>query len=173
MRILVIGSGGREHAICWALNKNSAGPIELFCAPGNAGIAQVAECISIQVDDLWGLAGYAEQSHIDLTIVGPEAPLAAGIVDEFESRGLRIVGPNKAAALLESSKAFAKDFMVRHSIPTAGYRVANSIQEAKHILQSGEFGDELASVVIKADGLAAGKGVFIARDRVAALEALR
>src|SRR2546423_1347760 len=173
MRILVIGSGGREHAICWALNKTSAEPVELFCAPGNAGIAQVAECVPIQVDDLSALASYAEQSHIDLTMVGPEAPLAAGIVDECESRGLRIVGPNKAAARLESSKAFAKDFMVRHSIPTAGYRVANSIQEAKHILQSGEFGDERASVVIKADGLAAGKGVFVARDRAAALDAVR
>src|SRR5438874_2112783 len=173
MRILVIGSGGREHAICWALNKTSAEPVELFCAPGNAGIAQVAECVPIQVDDLSALAGYAEQSHIDLTLVGPEAPLAAGIVDEFESRGLRIVGPNKAAARLESSKAFAKDFMTWHSIPTAGYRVANSIQEAKHILQSGEFADDLASVVIKADGLAAGKGVFVARDRAAALDALR
>ena len=173
MRILVIGSGGREHAICWALNKTSAGPLELFCAPGNAGIAQVAECVPIQVSDLAALADYAEQSNIDLTMVGPEAPLAAGIVDEFESRGLRIMGPSRAAARLESSKAFAKDFMARHSIPTAGYRVANSIQEAKHILQSGEFGDDLASVVIKADGLAAGKGVFVALDRAAALDAVR
>jgi phosphoribosylamine--glycine ligase len=173
MRILVIGSGGREHAICWALNKNSTESLELFCAPGNAGIAQVAECVPIQVDDLSGLATYAEQSNIDLTMVGPEAPLAAGIVDEFESRGLRVVGPNKAAARLESSKAFAKDFMARRSIPTARYRIANSIEEAKHILRSDEFGDDLASVVIKADGLAAGKGVFVARDRAAALDALR
>src|SRR5690349_13585233 len=150
MRILVIGSGGREHAICWALNKNSAESLKLFCAPGNAGIAQVAECVPIQVDDLSGLANYAEQSKIDLTMVGPEAPLAAGIVDEFESRGLRVVGPNKAAARLESSKAFAKNFMARHSIPTARYRVAGSIQEAKDILLSGEFGDHLSSVVIKA-----------------------
>jgi phosphoribosylamine--glycine ligase len=173
MRILVIGSGGREHAICWALNKKSVEPVELFCAPGNAGIAQVAECVPIQVDDLSALANYAEQSKIDLTMTGPEAPLAAGIVDNFESRGLRTVGPNKAAARLESSKAFAKDFMTRHSIPTARYRVANSIQEARHILQSGEFGDDLASVVIKADGLAAGKGVFVARDHAAALDAVR
>lgn len=169
----MIGSGGREHAICWALKKNSVEPVELFCAPGNAGIAQVAECVPIPADDLSALANYAEQSKIDLTMVGPEAPLAAGIVDEFESRGLRIVGPNKAAARLESSKAFAKDFMARHSIPTARYRVANSIAEAKHILQSGEFGDDLTSVVIKADGLAAGKGVFVARDRAAALDAVR
>jgi phosphoribosylamine--glycine ligase len=172
MRILVIGSGGREHAICWALNKTSVEPVELFCAPGNAGIAQVAECVPIPVNDSSALADYVERSNIDLTMVGPEAPLAAGIVDEFESRGLRIVGPNKAAARLESSKAFAKDFMARHSIPTAGYRVANSIQEARDILQSGEFGDDLASVVIKADGLAAGKGVFVAHDRAAALDAV-
>jgi len=169
----VIGSGGREHAICWALSKTSVEPVELFCAPGNAGIAQVAECVPIQVDDLSALVDYAEQSNFDLTMIGPEAPLAAGIVDEFESRGLRIVGPNKAAARLESSKAFAKDFMTRHSIPTARYRVANSIQEAKRILQSGEFGDDLASVVVKADGLAAGKGVFVARDLAAALDAVR
>src|SRR5438105_1156988 len=173
MRILVIGSGGREHAICWALSKTSVEPVELFCAPGNAGIAQVAECVPIQVDDLSALANYAEQSNIDLTMVGPEAPLAAGIVDEFESHGLRIVGPRKAAARLESSKAFAKDFMARHSIPTARYRVANSTEETRHILQSGEFGDDLASVVIKADGLAAGKGVLVARDRAAALDAVR
>ena len=172
MRILVIGSGGREHAICWALKKHSVEPVELFCAPGNAGIAQVAECIPIPVNDLSSLANYAEQSNIDLTMVGPEAPLAAGIVDEFESRALRVLGPNQAAARLESSKAFAKDFMARHFIPTARYRVANSFQEAKHILQSGEFGDEPASVVIKADGLAAGKGVFVARDRAAAFAAL-
>jgi phosphoribosylamine--glycine ligase len=173
MRILVIGSGGREHAICWALNKTSIEPVELFCAPGNAGIAQVAECVPIPADDLSALANYAAQSNIDLTMVGPEAPLAAGIVDEFESRALRIVGPKQAAAQLESSKAFAKDFMARHSIPTARYRVADSIQEARHILQTGEFGDELTSVVIKADGLAAGKGVFVARDRAAALDAVR
>jgi len=173
MRILVIGSGGREHAICWALNKTSIEPVELFCAPGNAGIAQVAECVPIAADDLSALANYAAQSNIDLTMVGPEAPLAAGMVDEFESRGLRIVGPNQAAARLESSKAFAKDFLARHSIPTARYRVANSIEEAKHILQSGEFGDDLTSVVIKADGLAAGKGVFVARDRADALDAVR
>ncbi len=173
MKILVVGSGGREHAICWALKKNSKQPLELFCAPGNAGIAQVAELVPIRVDELSALATYAERSNIDLTMVGPEAPLAVGIVDEFEARGLRVVGPTKAAARLESSKAFAKDFMARHSIPTARYRVANSITEAAQILKTGMFGDERASVVIKADGLAAGKGVFVARDRNLALEALR
>src|SRR2546421_8037066 len=108
MRILVIGSGGREHAICWALNKNSAGPLELFCAPGNAGIAQVAECVSVDMTDMAALANLALDKKIDLTFVGPEAPLAAGIVDEFTRRGLRIVGPGKDAARLESSKSFAK-----------------------------------------------------------------
>src|SRR5881398_3546625 len=166
MRILVIGSGGREHAICWALKKTSVEPVELFCAPGNAGIAQVAECVPIQVDDLSALADYAEQSNIDLTMVGPEAPLAAGIVDEFEQRGLRIVGPGREAARLESSKAFAKEFMRRHRIPT-------SPDEAIKILQSGEFGGKEASVVVKADGLAAGKGVVVASSRSEAVQAVR
>ncbi len=169
----MIGAGGREHAICWALKRNSMEPVELFCAPGNAGIAQIAECVPIQIDDLSALADFAERSKIDLTMVGPEGPLASGIVDVFASRGLRIVGPNKAAARLESSKAFAKDFMSRQNIPTARYRVANSTEEATRILQSNPFGDERGSAVIKADGLAAGKGVFVARDRTEALDAVR
>jgi phosphoribosylamine--glycine ligase len=173
MKILVVGSGGREHTICWALKRNSQQRLELFCAPGNAGIAQVADCVPIQVNDLSALAKYAEHAKIDLTMVGPEAPLAAGIVDEFERRGLRIIGPTKAAARLESSKAFAKDFMTRHSIPTARYRVANSIPEAQRILESETLGDERSSVVIKADGLAAGKGVFVTCDRDSALAALQ
>src|ERR1700682_6197271 len=165
MRILVIGGGGREHALIWALRKTTTRPLEVFCAPGNAGIAQIAECVPIGVDDLAGLAAFSKQSEIDLNIVGPEAPLAAGIVDEFEKRGLRIVGPGREAARLESSKAFAKDFMRRHEIPTARYRIASSADEAVEILQSGEFGEEAASVVVKADGLAAGKGVFVAPSR--------
>lgn len=173
MKILVIGSGGREHAICWTLKKNSNQSVELFCAPGNAGIAQIAQCVPIRVDDLLGLAEFAQRSSIDLTVVGPEGPLAAGIVDEFEARGLRIVGPNQAAARLESSKAFAKDFMARYSIPTARYRVATSIAEAYRVLNADEFGDESSAVVVKADGLAAGKGVWVARNRAAAFDALR
>src|SRR5438128_292953 len=156
MRILVVGSGGREHALVWALRKNPAKPMELFCAPGNAGIAQIAECVPLRTDDLEALAAFSEESKVDLTMVGPEAPLTAGIVDEFEERGLLIVGPGREAARLESSKAFAKDFMSRHKIPTARYRIASSADEAIRILQSGEFGDEDASVVVKADGLAAG-----------------
>lgn len=165
MRILLVGSGGREHALAWALRKNSARPLELFCVPGNAGIAEVAECLPIGTNDVAKLAGFAEQSKIDLTVVGPEGPLAEGIVDEFERRGLLIVGPRSKAARLESSKAFAKDFMRRHRIPTAHYRIASSQEEALGILRSGEFGDESASVVVKADGLAAGKGVVVAASR--------
>src|SRR5437660_9116556 len=173
MRILIVGSGGREHALVWALQKNATKPSELFCAPGNAGIAQVAERVRVKADDIAALARFAEESRIDLTVVGPEAPLATGIVDEFEQRGLRIVGPGREAARLESSKAFAKDFMRRHRVPTARYRVASSPDEAIAILQSGEFGGEEASVVVKADGLAAGKGVVVAPSRSAAVQAVR
>ena len=172
MKILVIGSGGREHSICWALKQTSTRELEVFCAPGNAGIAQIANCVAIQVNDAHALTMFAEENKIDLTMVGPEAPLADGIVDVFEARGLKIVGPTKDAARLESSKAFAKDFMQRHSIPTARYHVANSTDEAFTIISSGEFGGESAPVVIKADGLAAGKGVFVARNRNEAFEAL-
>jgi len=171
MKILIIGSGGREHALVWTLQRNTARQLELFCAPGNAGIAQIAKCIPIAADDLSSLAAFAKESQIELTMVGPEAPLAAGIVDEFERQGLQIVGPGKEAARLESSKAFAKDFMRRHEIPTARYRIASSADEAVTILQSGEFGDEDAPVVVKADGLAGGKGVIVAATRTAALQA--
>src|SRR5437660_1030431 len=173
MRILIVGSGGREHALVWALQKNATKPSELFCAPGNAGIAQVAERVRVKADDIAALARFAEESRIDLTMVGPEAPLATGIVDDFEQRGLRIVGPGREAARLESSKAFAKDFMSRHRVPTARYRIASSPDEAIAILQSGEFGGEEASVVVKADGLAAGKGVVVAPSQSAAVQAVR
>src|SRR5437660_10011501 len=173
MRVLMVGSGGREHALAWALRKNATKLSELFCAPGNAGIAQVAERVRVKANDIGGLAKFAEESRIDLTVVGPEAPLAAGIVDEFEQRGLRIVGPRREAARLESSKAFAKEFMRRHRIPTARYRIASSPDEAIEILQSGEFGGKKASVVVKADGLAAGKGVVVATSRSEAVQAVR
>jgi phosphoribosylamine--glycine ligase len=173
MRILIVGSGGREHALAWAWRKNATKPSELFCAPGNAGIAQVAERVRVKANDIGGLTKFAEESRIDLTVVGPEAPLAAGIVDEFEQRGLRIVGPGREAARLESSKAFAKEFMSRHRIPTARYRIASSPDEAIAILQGGEFGGEEASVVVKADGLAAGKGVVVASSRSEAVQAVR
>jgi len=173
MKVLVIGSGGREHALVWALKRTSSRPVELFCAPGNAGIAEIAECVPIAASDVNALADFAERAQINLTMVGPEAALAEGVVDEFERRGLRIVGPNREAAQLETSKAFAKDFMRRHGIPTAGFRVENTVAEALEILRSGSFGDERTPVVVKADGLAAGKGVVVARSRAEAEQAIR
>lgn len=172
MRILVVGSGGREHALVWALKKTSRRPTEVFCAPGNAGIAEIAQCVAIGVTDVGVLADFAQREQIDLTMIGPEASLAEGVVDEFERRGLRIVGPSREAARLETSKVFAKDFMQRHGIPTARYRVAASADEAIKILRSGELGNESSSVVVKADGLAAGKGVVVARSRDEAEKAL-
>ena len=172
MNILVIGSGGREHALLWALQKSVRGKVNIFCAPGNAGIARIAECADINATDVSSLAQFAEEKRIDLTIVGSEAPLAVGVVDEFERRGLAIAGASRAAARLESSKAFAKDFMAHYHVPTARYKIANSISEAQRILESGEFGGADASVVIKADGLAAGKGVIVARSRSEASSAV-
>jgi phosphoribosylamine--glycine ligase len=172
MNILVIGSGGREHALCHALRRTSSRSLQLFCAPGNPGIAQLARIIPHGATDIAALAQFAEERKIDLTIVGGEAPLAAGIVDEFERRGLAIAGASQASARLESSKAFAKDFMARHKIPTARYKIADSANEAREILRSGEFGALDTPVVVKADGLAAGKGVVIARSRTEALQAI-
>ena len=123
-KILIIGSGGREHAIVWALRKTSLEPVQLLCVPGNAGIGELAEIPSVPVNDHAALAEFVVSQQIDLTFVGPEAPLVDGIVDLFTQRGLRIVGPSAAAARLEGSKIFAKDFMARHKIPTAAFRVA-------------------------------------------------
>ena len=171
MKILVIGSGGREHAIVWAMqNTSSTTPLKIFCAPGNAGIAQTAQVVPISVSAQSDLVRFAQSEEIDLTFVGPEAPLAAGIVDLFEAHGLPIVGPSRSAARLEASKIFAKDFMIRHAIPTASYRVADSAGEALEILRSTQLGDD--QVVIKADGLAAGKGVVVARSLVEAEKAI-
>jgi phosphoribosylamine--glycine ligase len=172
MNILVIGSGGREHALCSTLKKSARPSLKIFCAPGNAGIASVAECVPINPTNIAALADFAQQQKIDLTIVGSEAPLAAGIVDLFEERQLKIAGATRKAAQLESSKAFAKDFMSRHSIPTARYRVADSPARAREILQSGEFGAKDSPVVVKADGLAAGKGVVVAASHAEAESAI-
>ncbi len=155
MRILVIGSGGREHALVWKL-KQSPHVEELFCAPGNGGIGALAQCVDIKADDIPALLGFVRSNKIDLTVVGPEVPLVAGIVDVFEQAGLRIFGPSKAAARLEGSKVFAKDFMARHYIPTAKYATYDTLDAAR----AGLKGFTLP-VVIKADGLAAGKGVII------------
>lgn len=169
-KILIVGSGGREHAIAWTLRKTSQTPVKLFCIPGNAGIAELAETPNVNANDHDALAEFVKSKQIDLTFVGPEAPLASGIVDHFTRHGLRIVGPTAAAARLEGSKIFAKDFMARHKIPTAAYRVAETPEEALECLRRGEFGT--GPVVIKADGLAAGKGVVVAQDRAEAEKAV-
>ncbi len=127
MKVLIIGSGGREHALAWKL-KQSPKCSKLYAAPGNAGIAQIAECLSIQADDISALLDFAKKESVDLTIVGPEAPLVAGIVDEFQKAGLKIFGPNKAAAQLEGSKVFAKEFMHLCNIPTAPFKIFYDLQ---------------------------------------------
>ena len=172
MKVLVIGSGGREHAILWALKQTSKVDLDLYCAPGNGGISELAECIPISPGDHASLIEFAADRGIDLTVVGPEGPLAEGIVDDFERAGLKIVGPTSGAARLESSKAFAKDFMRRHDIPTAEYAVANSQEKALFELRSGRFGAVDSAVVVKADGLAAGKGVVVAASRAEAEKAV-
>ena len=157
MKVLIIGSGGREHALSWKISQ-SPRVKNIFCAPGNAGTLDVAENLDIAATDVEGLADFAHKQKIDLTVVGPELPLTLGIVDEFEERGLKIFGPNQSAAELEGSKVFAKQFMDRHKIPTAKFKVADSPDQAKQILQSEEIPFPL---VVKADGLAAGKGAII------------
>jgi phosphoribosylamine--glycine ligase len=173
MNLLVIGSGGREHALCRTLRLNASGARpRIFCAPGNAGIALDAECVPVGATDVTALADFAESVGVDLTIPGGEASLAAGLADEFRRRGLSVAGPTREAAQLESSKAFAKDFMLRHKVPTARHRVASSVEDALGVLRGGEFGGEDSPVVVKADGLAAGKGVVVARSRAEAEEAV-
>ena len=167
MRILVVGGGGREHAICWKLSKE-ANVEKIYCAPGNAGISNVAECIDIGDSDIENLLKFAKENQIDLTIVGPEIPLVAGIVDAFEKEGLKIFGPNKKCAQLEGSKSFSKDFMIRHNLPTAKYKEYTNLDEA--ITEIDSFG---YPVVIKADGLAAGKGVVIPENREDAITTLK
>jgi phosphoribosylamine---glycine ligase len=168
MKALVVGGGGREHALVAALARSPE--VEaVWCAPGNGGIAAVAECVpDLFVSDLDGLADFAERHGIDLTVVGPEAPLVAGIVDRFRARGLRIFGPTQAAARLEGSKAFAKRLMLRNNVPTAGYRTFDVLADAReHVEQL-----DLYPVVVKADGLAAGKGVTVCLSRAQALAAV-
>ncbi|MFB3903283.1 MAG: phosphoribosylamine--glycine ligase [Acidobacteriota bacterium] len=168
MKILVVGSGGREHAICWKL-KQSPALTHLYCAPGNAGTSQVGENVSIDADDGARLLEFALSRQIDLTVIGPEAPLVAGIVDQFEAAGLLAMGPSRKAAQLEGSKAFAKDFMRRHRIPTADYQTYTDVSAAHADLLAGRYQFPL---VVKADGLAAGKGVFICPDLPAASAAV-
>ena len=167
MNILVVGSGGREHALIWKIAK-SRKVKRLFCAPGNPGIAQLAECVNIKADDISGLRDFASKEKIDLTIVGPEAPLTLGIVDSFEEKGLKIFGPSKKAAEIESSKAFAKKLMQEYSIPTSGYKIFKNPKDAKDYIKEQNF-----PLVIKADGLAAGKGVIICKTEDEAKDAIR
>jgi phosphoribosylamine---glycine ligase len=158
MRVLVVGSGGREHALCWAI---AASPLcdKLFCAPGNAGIAEEAECVAIAAMDLDGLVAFCRNQRIDFVVVGPEQPLVAGLVDRLEAAGIAAFGPSQAAAALEGSKGFTKDFCARHAIPTAAYRRFTDAASAKAYIAT-----QAMPIVVKADGLAAGKGVTIAHS---------
>ena len=162
-KVLVIGSGGREHALVWQL-KRSSQVEKVYCAPGNAGIAADAECVNIKVDELEKLADFAQSNGIDFTVVGPEAPLCAGIVDVFQSRKLAIFGPDKVAAQLEGSKDFAKKFMVKYNIPTAAYDTFENADDACKYIDA-QFDAGVKGIVVKADGLAAGKGVLVAENR--------
>ena len=158
MKVLVVGGGGREHAIVWKL-KQSPKVDKIYCAPGNAGIKKQAECIDISAEDIFGIVGLAEELNVDLAVIGPEVPLAMGITDELQAKGVRVFGPNKKCAQLEASKAFTKAFLDRHDIPTAKYR---EFTDKDQLLQNlGIYGYPM---VLKADGLAAGKGVIIAEN---------
>ena len=169
MRILVVGYGGREHALVWKLNQSS-NVTEMFCAAGNPGIAESgSSVVPIDAGNIVELADFASDVKIDLTVVGPEIALDLGIVDEFQKRDLRIFGPTNAAAMLESSKVFAKEFMSQRGIPTAHFRIANSAEEAERIVKSGEF---RFPVVVKADGLASGKGVLVCESEQQVREAV-
>src|SRR5271170_5501601 len=158
MRVLVVGSGGREHALAWAI---AASPLidRLFCAPGNAGIAEEAECVPLRATDIAALVGFCRRERIDFVVVGPEAPLVLGLVDALEAEGIAAFGPSAAAAAVEASKAFAKDLCVGAQIPTAAYRRFRDPTAAKAFIAS-----RGAPIVVKADGLAAGKGVVVAAD---------
>jgi phosphoribosylamine--glycine ligase len=167
MKILVVGGGGREHTLAWKL---SSSPLvtKLFAAPGNAGMAELAQCINLQADDLAGLADFADKNRMDLTVVGPELPLTLGVVDEFEKRNLKILGPRKEAAAIEGSKVFAKQFMQKHHIPTASFKVFDDPNEASEFVKGSDM-----PLVIKADGLAAGKGAIIVEDTSSALSTIQ
>lgn len=167
MKILVIGSGGREHALCWKIAKSPRCD-KLYCAPGNGGISEFAELVDIKTDDVDGLLKFAKSEQIDLTVVGPEAPLVAGIVDRFQKEGLKIFGPAGELAAIEGSKVFSKELMKRLGVPTADFRVFDDFDEAVKYIDKKEM-----PVVVKADGLAAGKGVVVCRARDEAKDSLR
>ena len=166
MKVLVVGGGGREHAICWKLAQ-SPKVTELYCAPGNAGIADVAKCVDVSAEDIDGICSFAADKKIDLAVIGPEVPLAMGIVDRLEAAGVRTFGPNAKCSQLEASKSFTKTFLAKHGIPTAGYK---EFTDKDELMKSvGIYGYPM---VLKADGLAAGKGVVIAETEEAAKEAI-
>ncbi|MCI8284969.1 MAG: phosphoribosylamine--glycine ligase [Firmicutes bacterium] len=166
MKILIVGSGGREHAIAWKLARSKKVE-KLYCAPGNAGIADIAECVPVKAEDIEGICGFAEENSIDMAVIGPEVPLSMGITDALQEKGIRVFGPDKSCSRLEGSKAFTKAFLKRHNIPTAGYKEYTDKESLKKDI--GIFGYPM---VIKADGLAAGKGVVIAEDKEAAEKAI-
>jgi phosphoribosylamine---glycine ligase len=167
VKVFVVGGGGREHALAWKLSQS---PLvkKIYAAPGNAGISKLAECLDIRTEDLVGLADFAKKNSVDLTVVGPELPLTLGVVDEFEKRKLRIFGPNRNASIIEGSKAFAKEFMQKYHIPTAPFKIFDKKEEALKFLEESHF-----PLVVKADGLAAGKGAIVAEDLASAKEAIR
>jgi len=167
MKVLILGSGGREHALAWAV-KRSPRVTEVVCAPGNGGIAQIARCVPVDLKDVAAMVRLAEAEQPELIVVGPELPLSLGIVDALQERGLRVFGPTRAAAMLESSKGFAKRFLQRHNIPTASYAVCVNLAEVEKAVESFH-----PPIVVKADGLHAGKGVIICESRHAAIEAAK
>lgn len=166
MQVLVIGGGGREHTLVWKLAQSKK-VTKLYAAPGNPGMKDLAECVDLDITDLNGLADWAEKHAIDLTVVGPEAPLVAGIVDVFKARGLTIFGPSAKAAEIEGSKIFSKELMQKYGVPTAFFKVCDNLADARAFVE-----EKGAPIVIKADGLAAGKGVVVAMTKDEALEAL-
>ena len=167
MKVLIVGSGGREHAIAIAVAK-SPKVDKIYCAPGNAGIGQVAECVNIGAMEFDKLVDFAKEKEIDLTVIGMDDPLVGGIVDKFEEAGLRVFGPRKNAAILEGSKAFSKDLMKKYNIPTAGYENFDSPEEAMKYLETSKY-----PIVLKADGLALGKGVLICNTKEEAMDGVK
>ena len=167
MKILVVGSGGREHALCWKIAQSKK-VSKIYCAPGNAGVAEVAECVAIGAMEFEKLADFAQEKEIDLTVIGMDDPLVGGVVDVFEERGLRIFGPRKNAAILEGSKAFSKDLMKKYNIPTAAYENFDDAEKALAYLETASF-----PIVLKADGLALGKGVLICNTLEEAREGVK
>lgn len=167
MEVLLVGGGGREHALAWAMSR-SPRLTRLYCAPGNGGVAQIAQCVDIAATDIEGMVRFAEEKGVDLVVVAPDDPLALGMIDALEAKGIRAFGPNKAAARIEASKVFAKNIMKKYDIPTAQYSVFTKAEDALEYLTTCEY-----PVVVKADGLALGKGVLICQDREQAEEAVR